>query len=337
MLQRRWRVRVMLVVGWPTLSVLANGRQVGHWVDVVGVHWLTVAAILVGWTLAGVTLSMAVWTAWRRLAPPTPTWRHIAALLGACIVAGVLFAAIDQGITGPMQGMLRRITRRTLANAPGTSAAIFAWVSVQILLDTYETLASERLRAAQAEARAAEARLDMLRNELNPHFLFNALNSIVGVIREDATGAQAMVRQLAALLRHTLYGPPVTTLGEELKVARHYLAIEQVRFEDRLQVEVSVPSDLLDLPTPPMVLQVLVENAIKHGAAETMQVSVRAQRVGQALVLDVTNRGTLTTAEGGVGLRNLRERLAPGGGTVALRQEDDTVVATVQLPMGTSS
>jgi LytS/YehU family sensor histidine kinase len=181
----------------------------------------------------------------------------------------------------------------------------------------------------------------MLRYELNPHFLFNALNSIVGTIDESPSRAQTMVRQLAELLRHSLHAEGGSTLADEVRTVDLYLALESVRFEDRLVVAVTVPAEAGSWPVPAMLLQPLVENAVKHGMPSSpspLRVDVDAGIVDDRLVVTVSNTGTLARTPGqGVGLRNLRDRLVhlyAGDYTFELRQVDDRVVARLTLGRG---
>ncbi len=205
------------------------------------------------------------------------------------------------------------------------------------MVDALGRFARERERALRAEALAAESRLAMLRYELNPHFRFNALNSVIGVIREDPGKAQSMVRQLAELLRYALTSHGASTVEVEVHVAQQYLAIEQVRFEERLAVVVEIPDALWQESVPPMLLQPLVENAIKHGMGDVpLRVRISAAREGGELRFTVANNGRLVEAGAGtgVGLRNLRERvqLAHPAATVSLAEVGAEVHAVVRLP-----
>lgn len=340
MLQRRSRLLFMLFVGWPLLSVLANGGRIAHWLDMWEATALQIAGEMALWALLGMALSAALWLPLRRWLGVHPlTGSRLLVLVALCVAVGLGFSIVDEWVHWPMpepppppEG---RPPRPFWAHAFIPGAAMFAWLAVQVLMDSYERLASERERALRAETLATESRLALLHNELNPHFLFNALNSVIGVISEDPPRAQRMVRQLAGLLRHALRGPEVSTLGDEVDVAIQYLAIEQVRFEDRLQVGVDLPDALASSPVPPMLLQPLVENAVKHGMGEgVLTVRIEAAAAGDAMIVRVANAGRLGPLDRGVGLRNLRDRLAvrPGGGRLDLSQEGADVVATLTLP-----
>jgi two-component system, LytTR family, sensor histidine kinase AlgZ len=165
----------------------------------------------------------------------------------------------------------------------------------------------------KSEVQAAELRF--LKSQLNPHFLFNALNSLRGLIVEDPDRAQTMVTHLSTLLRHSLRSADGTVpLERELEVVNDYLALESIRLEDRLRVTFDIDPASLTMPVPPMLVQGLVENGIKHGIAllpRGGELSIASRLTDAELELSVTN----TTAEksapsaNGIGLVNARERL----------------------------
>jgi two-component system sensor histidine kinase AlgZ len=172
------------------------------------------------------------------------------------------------------------------------------------------------LRAKARTPADTAARLSQLQARIRPHFLFNTLNSAIALVREDPARAEAILEDLSDLFRHALMEPgEAVTLGDEIDLARRYLDIEQVRFGDRLQVEWSVDPDADGARVPPLLLQPLVENAVKHGvepSEQGAQVKVSTQRRGSTVVIKVTN--TLPAGDGarghGVAQANVRERLA---------------------------
>jgi len=177
------------------------------------------------------------------------------------------------------------------------------------------------LREESLQRLTSEAELQALRAQLHPHFLFNALTTVGHLMQAAPDRARTTLYRLTSLLRAVLRrsAGEQTTLGEELALVEDYLAIESARFEERLAVDVVVPASLHDTRVPPLVLQTLVENAIKHGISPLARggtVVVRARAEGDAVVLAVrdTGRGTAwptqaVPAEGGVGLLNLVRRL----------------------------
>jgi hypothetical protein len=196
------------------------------------------------------------------------------------------------------------------------------WFYVMVAGVSYATRGSAR--AARAEATAAQAQLAALRGQLNPHFLFNALHTVVQLIPRDPKGAARAAEQLAGLLRTTLEEDrDVVTLAEELQFVERYLELERIRFGDRLEVTITTPPGAGSAQLPSFALQTLVENAVRHGAAprvEPTAISIEGTLAAGALTLSVRDSGDglQPGAEGsrGTGLDRLRERLAAlyGGG-----------------------
>jgi two-component system, LytTR family, sensor kinase len=177
------------------------------------------------------------------------------------------------------------------------------------------------LNSSQLETRLVEAQLQSLQRQLHPHFLFNTLNTIAGLIRTDPDGADAMIDRLGDLLRMTLHksGIQEISLKEELEVLQKYVEIERTRFGNRLNVEMHVQPETLDAQVPSLVLQPLVENAIRHGIAPNARpgwIAVHSSREGDELVLQVLDSGDglppdrLMALNRGVGLDNTRARLS---------------------------
>jgi two-component system, LytTR family, sensor kinase len=199
-------------------------------------------------------------------------------------------------------------------------------------------------REDQLHLALREARLLALEAQINPHFLFNALNSIRALVVIDPPGAQDMLTRLANVLRNSLRRDDehTVTLGSELESVSDYLALETIRFADRLHSSVVTDEEAARCQIPPMVLQTLVENAVKHGVGEAAgptDLLVRASVDNKKLFVAVENTGKLLDSrrEGvRLGLKNTRERLKLLYGDAAslrLEQSGDRVVATVAIPM----
>ena len=208
-------------------------------------------------------------------------------------------------------------------------------------------LHSRREQAIQLTSQLAEARLDALRRQLDPHFLFNTLNAISSLVERDPRGVRRMIARLGDLLRHSFEGGDESevTLRRELALLDLYVDIVKVRFQDRLVVDIRVADVVLDALVPTFILQPLVENAVKHGVerrTEGGRVTVEALRDGDALVLRVINDAPLETpgsaapTRTGVGIQNTRARLEQLYGSAQRftleRDADNGVVAEVRLP-----
>jgi len=201
-----------------------------------------------------------------------------------------------------------------------TTSELFGWSCLYLALDYSNRTRHTERRLALARQEALSAQMRALQYQVNPHFLFNTLNSIAGLIEEGAQEPAAeMVTHLAAYLRRTLELDPLqdVTLQEEIDLQRDYLLIEQARFAGRLDLELRLAPELAQARVPPLILQPLVENAIKHGVARVPGRSglsiVAEPRPEGMLALRVENAApgeTGAAAEGmGIGLANVRSRL----------------------------
>jgi sensor histidine kinase YesM len=199
---------------------------------------------------------------------------------------------------------------------------VLGWSALYFGIKYYQLLQEEQKKSIRANAMAHEAQLRMLRYQLNPHFLFNTLNAISTLIlSSELAAANTMVSKLGNFLRHSLDNDPLqkVTLEHEISTMNLYLAIEQVRFEDRLNVEIDVDSSARNALVPSLLLQPLVENSIKYAVAASENggtISIKARVFSQELLMEVSDTGPGIDMENGVapefrgvGIKNTRERL----------------------------
>jgi two-component system, LytTR family, sensor kinase len=198
---------------------------------------------------------------------------------------------------------------------------LFVWCSLYFSLKLWQQSVREQERLLRAESEVRDARLNALRFQLNPHFLFNSLNAVSTLVLEgDAPAATRMLSQIAEFLRTILDGEAMTQtqLSREVLYARQYLAIEQTRLGDRLRVTTSIAPETLQALVPTMLLQPLVENAVRHGVApliEGGEIRIASEVHGAKLKIIVWNSGRAPTlprsddGAGGIGLSNTAERL----------------------------
>ena len=210
-------------------------------------------------------------------------------------------------------------------------------VAVSFAFDYYGKFRERELRAAELEKSLVQSKLQALQMQLNPHFLFNSLHSISSLMHQDVEAADRMIVRLSDLLRAALDNSDTqeVTLGKELEFLKRYLEIEQIRFGKRLTVQMDIARDTLDAQVPNLILQPLVENAIRHGIephAKPGRIELRSKREADVLTLEVCDNGagmpTNQSVIENVGLSNTRARLealhvgahklefltAPGGG-----------------------
>jgi sensor histidine kinase YesM len=251
--------------------------------------------------------------------------------VAAHIPAVIVFTALHAVLTVSLRTLILTAFGREASWWPAFQELFFlnfdwemmtywAVVGVSHALDFHRESQAQALTAAQLQTRLAEASLQSLQRQLHPHFLFNTLHTISALIPRDPDAADAMLGQLSDLLRLTLdrIGTQELPLKEELDFVQKYIEIERTRFGDRLQVELEIEPETLDAAVPNMLLQPLVENAIRHGIARKVgggRVEITARRDGDALCLMVRDTGpglaeaTLTGLSTGVGLANTRSRL----------------------------
>ncbi len=222
----------------------------------------------------------------------------------------------------------------------------FALVGIQHSFFYFAQAREREVQAARLAAQLSEARLGALRMQLHPHFLFNSLNAITVLVRDsDIANASRMLALLSDLLRQVLSKdePHEAALAEEIEFIERYLAIEQIRFSDRLRPRIDVDRAIAQAAVPRFILQPLIENALRHGIARRASagmIQVSARREGGQLVLVVRDDGPglqpVAHVSSGVGLSNTRARLAALYGDKASLEVSDAqecgVVATVRLP-----
>jgi two-component system, LytTR family, sensor kinase len=237
----------------------------------------------------------------------------------ACMV-GMRFLLWDSGGKAPTVAWTLYLQRRYLENLDFTLMTYTTVLGLSYALHYSRESQARAVKEAQLETRLVEARLRTLQAELQPHFLFNTLHAISSLVHTNPDGADRMISRLSDLLRLTFdrSGAARVSLQEELEFLQKYLEIEQTRFQDRLTVRFDVDPDTLDAEVPRLILQPLVENAIKHGVspkpgAGLVQISTKRQ--GQKLWIEISDNGVGLSAgararlSSGVGLSNTRDRL----------------------------
>lgn len=245
--------------------------------------------------------------------PATLVWLIIACsaknVLSRLPQSGQYAAGLTLGALAGAYGCAMLVMVGLLEQPPWIAAASTGAALAAALVAALEMRAKGRAPAATA------ARLSELQARIRPHFLFNTLNSAIALVREEPAKAEALLEDLSDLFRHALVdqGESVT-LAEEITLAQRYLAIEQVRFGERLRVEWALDPEAENARLPPLLLQPLVENAVKHGVEPSdtgAQIKVSTQRRGTMVVVKVTN--TVPAGQGprgaGVAQDNVRDRL----------------------------
>lgn len=239
------------------------------------------------------------------------------------------------------------LSKRFLGNLILASPLILIWVSIYYVWHYVELGSKTELQKVRLESLVKELELKTIKSHINPHFIFNALNSIRALVDENPERARTAITELSNILRSSMQAEKMETvpLERELNIVKDYLALEHIRFEDRLQIEYDIDEDTLDQPVPPMMLQTLVENAIKHGIGKQKSgglVRVVSDYKDNHHELIVQNSGQLNpgnnTSNGdGFGLSSTRNRLKllfGGKATFDIRDtENNMVEAIVKMPV----
>jgi two-component system, LytTR family, sensor histidine kinase AlgZ len=280
-----------------------------------GAHSLILSVIWCGTGLLGTHLLR--WYVIRR------RWQTIPKLIPPFAIAALTIAAAMSGADLAVSVLVfqdrHEFTREwvVLAHYFQAVLVISVWCTVFLIANEAKRRRMAEVEALQSALIAQVAQFRALRSQLNPHFLFNCLNSLRELIEEDRDRAKQVIDLLSGLLRYTLRADRLETvsLEEELRAVQNYLSLEKIRFEERLRIHFDVDPQSLQAKLPPMVLQTLAENGVKHGIARLPgggEVRVVTQVRQGSLLVEVTNTGQLSLATGGssaVGLDNARERL----------------------------
>ena len=311
---RTTRLWLLGILVWTTLAFM-SAAQNATWRVLSGrpVHWgAFLPTTLADWYTCGMFTPFFYWMVRRFPVRGERWWARLPIHFGASL----LFVVTKVSIFTPIYNYLNPETHRTFAMVlfGGFYADLLAyWASVGVIhaIEYYRESRERQLEATRLT-------LENLRSQLQPHFLFNTLQSISTLIHRDQAAADRMLTDLSELLRLSLHNPGAqeVPLREELVFLDRYLAIMRVRFGDRLVLVVEAGSDVMEALVPSLVLQPIVENAIRHGMADRPDVghvAVRATRDGDWLRLDVSDDGPgLGPVPGtnGIGLANTRERIA---------------------------
>lgn len=266
-----------------------------------------------------------------------PFRKSIPRLLSASVITASILCVLVIGVSA--------IVDRKISWGVGGTAGLVAnvfiftigWTLLYVTITTTRNALQDRLALREAQLRALEG-------QVNPHFLFNCLNTIRGMISENPAQAQDMVTRLANIFRYNLqqHREHTVPLSQEIEIVSDYLALEAIRFEDRLRVSISIDPAAAHALIPGMLLQTLVENALKHGLSklpEGGQLTIQASMVQGELMLRIENSGSIAESDSKnstrLGLRNARERLRLLYGdraSLSLTNGNGCVAATVLIP-----
>jgi len=317
----RWRFAAFNVSFWTAIAFLFAVQASAR--GAPGPFSRSLATSLTSFAPCALLTPFIAWLAQRyRLLPGerrASLLAHAGGVLAFVIVGGAMMGAFESLLPWGESLPIARAATVAIGRYVAFDVLIYCMVAPAVLPLAYARDAYERsVTTASLEGQLAQARLRALSHQLQPHFLFNTLNAIAALVREDPPQAERLLARLSDLLRQALRDNDTldTTLEDELTFLEKYLEVQEARFGPRLSVTFHVDPTLLDVEVPRLILQPLVENAILHGVAPRSgsgSVNVEARRAGDDMRLSVRDNGPGIPSSGlreGIGLRTTRARLA---------------------------
>src|SRR5574338_597572 len=311
---------ILQSVGWSGYFFL---RSLSGFANSMGWIWLVHTLLL---TMTGYSLTLVMASLFRRLIRLRPIFTLILSLI-AVVLASSAFSVIE---TWSYATFLKPNSKPVGVEYLGAILLNFsllaAWAALYYGINYYLLLEEQIRQRERLESAASTAQLAMLRYQLNPHFLFNTLNSILSlVLLKQTERVYAVLVRLSSFLRYTLVNEPTAkvTLAQEVETLKLYLEIEKMRFEDRLRPHFRVEPETIGARLPSLLLQPLIENAIKYAvtpAENGADIWITASREGQAVRIEVADNGNgegsdlSASPSTGVGLANIRDRLTQAYG-----------------------
>jgi sensor histidine kinase YesM len=224
----------------------------------------------------------------------------------------------------------------------GSSILIFLWVVFYFAYQFFNKSRQQEIKNLQWESLQNQIELNNLKSQLNPHFMFNSLNSIRALIDIDKKNAKESITKLSTLLRTSLLmgKKNVVSIEEEIDLVKNYLDLEKIRFEERLKVDIRIDNEANSVEIPPLMIQTLAENSIKHGISKLMEggtISISAAIKDKTCLIEVKNPGVLTYEEddqNSIGLKNTKDRLRlmfDKKAKFELNQEGEFVIARISI------
>ena len=219
---------------------------------------------------------------------------------------------------------------------------IGAWVVTYLVIKLLLKLNKERIERLELNSHLKQAQLNTLKGQINPHFMFNSLNNIRGLMLEDVEKSREMLTKLSEILRYSLTKNNINSIAvrEELEVVDNYIDLSRIQLEDRLEFVKDIEKDTLDLQIPPMIIQLLIENAVKHGISNLKnggKIVLGINKLNDGLQIEVRNTGKLKISKNStqLGIKNIRQRLKllyADRGSFTLEEVGNEVAAKISIP-----
>lgn len=317
------------------ISDLGKNKELVYYLLSESISWLTLGVLLT----AGIQFGL------EKFAQKKEVHIKVFYLIVLMLLASVVF----NFVFWPIIDVLHEYFLERSSYHGKFATRIFNWLNWIIwfvsftAFNLYREVKEAKMKNIELSATLKESQLNTLKGQINPHFMFNSLNNIRGLMLEDVNKARKMLTSLSETLRYALTQSSVNAIAleDELEIVEKYVDISKIQFEDRLQFELQVDKTSLSIQIPPMLIQMLVENAVKHGISNLKQggrILVTTDVKENQLFIKVVNSGVLKQHQNGtqLGLQNIRKRLDLLYGkraTFSLKEEQKEVVATIEIPL----
>lgn len=280
-------------------------------------------------------------------------WKEFFKIVLSTLIAGAIFGGLNilfgyfyveygPSLSPDELGLMKIYDSKWLivfSSLFNVSAWVVCYLGIKLLLK----FNSNRIERLELNTNLKQAQLNTLKGQINPHFMFNSLNNIRGLMLEDVERSRDMLTKLSEMLRYSLTKNNINAIAleEELEMVANYIELSKIQFEDRLEFVKDIQNDCLQVQIPPMIIQLLVENAAKHGISNLKdggKISLKINRDSDKLQIQVINTGKLHISKDStqLGLRNIRQRLNllyGNASSFTLKEVDNEVVANIKIPL----
>ena len=265
----------------------------------------------------------------------------IVAYMASTYVTEFIYESFWERTEAEIESIKQFVTLST--TAIGASVTIISWTSIYYALKIYMRRGDYHAEQLELKTTLREAQLNTLKGQVNPHFMFNSLNNIRGLMLEDVEKSREMITKLSEMLEYALEKNIVDAIPveQELEMVENYIALSKIQMEDRLKFVKKINPETLSINIPPMIIQLLIENAAKHGIANLKDggtIRLTVAKMSNEILIKVSNTGKLRIAKDStqLGLKNIRQRLRLLYGKKAsfsLEEVEDEVMAQIKVPL----
>lgn len=331
------------IIGWGILVLL----DIFFTISFRGLDWRRVI-ISFYWGFVGISFSHCLRIIIKRQKWLELPFKNLAIrIIGSNLIIAIIFVALIMGVSY-FSGVMNTKEFKILfipANIINTSSLLILWSIIYFAIHYFENYKQSEIERLVWEAAVKDYELKTLKSQLNPHFMFNALNSIRALVDEDPEKAKFAISQLSSIFRYSLKMEKMETvpLEEEINIVRNYLELEHIRYEERLNYKIKVDPKSTEIEIPPMMIQTLVENGIKHGISKIPdggKIEISSDVIDSNVSIKIKNTGNINKDElnnlNGYGIKNTKQRLDLLYGEKAMfniSNQNGSVLTEIIIPM----